>query len=577
MNRIGSQNPFRNALPRLSFTKGSDCCCLRATDSSFKAHRRRVLTLIIKKPTVVVGVHVKHTPFRYLRQAGIVGGMVIALAAWLAAGIGELGLYRFQPSGRLRRILVWLLLLALMLSSTILLVVEPRLWAGLWILGLYRVINLLRFRLGRLHASELDRVSLRAASWIIGAQIAVSLMGWLAVRDHTTARLLLYALVFVQLTGALVMLRATFATWLHTRPHTGKPLADAELPSLSVLLPARNETESLAECLTQLVASEYPKLEIIVLDDCSTNTKTPEIIRGFAHSGVRFIHGEAPDETRWLAKNYAYEQLSREASGELLLFCGVDIRFEPQTLRLLVAQLLHRDKDMMSVMPLRAAVAQSSTSLLQPMRYFWELCLPRRVFKRPPVLSSCWLIRAEVLERDGGFEAVSRSVVPEAHFARQAVIGDRYSFIRSDHTVGLWSTKSVTEQYATAVRLRYPQLHRRLELVAMTTLLELTLLLGPVVGLLTAWISTEPVRRSILWFIIVAMLEAVYYLIAVRTRLNSPWIAWLLYPAAVVYDIVALHISLIQYEFGEVIWKGRNVCIPVMRVYDKLPNLPPRQ
>ena len=45
--------------------------------------------------------------------------------------------------------------------------------------------------------------------------------------------------------------------------------ADKDLPSISVLIPARNETEELHACLDALVASDYPKLEILVLDDCS--------------------------------------------------------------------------------------------------------------------------------------------------------------------------------------------------------------------------------------------------------------------------------------------------------------------
>jgi len=71
---------------------------------------------------------------------------------------------------------------------------------------------------------------------------------------------------------------------------------------------------------------DYPKLEIIVLDDCSQNKHTPEIIRSFAHDGVRFIQGEHPKPT-WLAKNQAYDRLAQESSGEFILFCGVDVRF----------------------------------------------------------------------------------------------------------------------------------------------------------------------------------------------------------------------------------------------------------
>jgi hypothetical protein len=50
----------------------------------------------------------------------------------------------------------------------------------------------------------------------------------------------------------------------------------------------------------------------------------------------------------------------------------------------------------------------------------------------------------------------------------------------------------------------------------------------------------------------------------------EPW-KLLVMPAAVGLDILLLHTSMFDYEFGEVIWKGRNVCIPVMHVVPRLP------
>jgi hypothetical protein len=47
---------------------------------------------------------------------------------------------------------------------------------------------------------------------------------------------------------------------------------------------------------------------------------------------------------------------------------------------------------------------------------------------------------------------------------------------------------------------------------------------------------------------------------------------WLL-PVAAVYDVWLLNYSMWQYEFNEVIWKGRNVCIPVMHTVPSLPKM----
>src|SRR5690606_10627587 len=63
--------------------------------------------------------------------------------------------------------------------------------------------------------------------------------------------------------------------------------SDKELPTVSVCIPARNETNALEDCLRSMLANDYPKLEILVLDDCSQD-RTAEVIKSFAHAGVRF-------------------------------------------------------------------------------------------------------------------------------------------------------------------------------------------------------------------------------------------------------------------------------------------------
>ncbi len=509
-----------------------------------------------------------------LRKAGIVLCMIFPLALWLIAAASELVLYKVLPGGRARRAWAWATIVVLIVSSTWLVFDHWTLWLAAWLLGAYKVIALLRVVKGRLPDAELQHMSVRAFSLLLLAQVAVTGIGWLVVHHRPSAAYGFDLLVALQTLATLITLRVTVNTWRHTAPgSTETNLSDNQLPSVSVLIPARNETEALERCLQYLVSSDYPKLELVVLDDCSAVRRTPEIIRSFAHDGVRFIKGAVPDESRWLAKNQAYARLAEEASGDVLIFCGVDVEFSTSTVRRIVELLHTKEKDMLSILPLRDPSVWAEASLLQPMRYYWEICLPRRFFKRPPVLSTTWAITAKSLKAAGGFEAVSRSVVPEAHFARQAVIGDRYSFIRSDEALGVYSTKPASEQYATTIRTRYPQLHRRLEMVALTTIFEIVFLLGPLIGLAFLGSFSYNLFLASLWIVLLVLLEAVYYRVAVRTKLNNPWIGWMLMPVAVVVDVAMLHVSLWKYEFSTVDWKGRNVCVPVMRVEPKLPPI----
>lgn len=500
--------------------------------------------------------------------------MVLLALLWALSSAAEGVLYtNVVPFGyKLRLELLRLILLFTLACALLLVIYNWKLWLLASVLGAYRLVNGLRYLRQRLPARQLQTVSLRAYGWLIVVQLFCLMVSWLWIQLHVRVEIL-SLLASIQFGSALLLLRASLHTWSHTQfAFPDESLTSQSLPSLSVLIPARNETDDLKRCLTQLVASDYPKLEIIVFDDNSANRRTPEIIRSFAHAGVRFVQGKEPDVSRWLPKNHAYANLRSEASGELLLFCGVDALFKPSSIRRLVEVLLIKHKDMLSVLPLKDAKERPKVSLLQPMRYYWELCLPRRFFKRPPVLSTSWLIRAEALDRAGGFQAVARSITPEAYFARQAVVTDAYSFIRSNESLGISSAKSNDQQYATSIRMRYPQLHRRLELVAITALLELVLMLGPIIGLIFVKFTTHHTAYAAVWIVSLACLVVTYYLAAVTTKLNSAWTAWLFMPLAFMYDIAIQHISFYKYEFSRVEWKGRDVSIPVMQVVARLPE-----
>lgn len=440
-------------------------------------------------------------------------------------------------------------------------------------LCIYLLINLARVIKGRVQPDYLKRSSSRTALWLVSAQALLVAVSLLDLRYSFSATALVYCAAGLQLVVALTLLMAYRNNVKAARPpELSATFAQHELPTLSVCIPARNETEDLEECLKSLLASTYPKLEILVLDDCSQNKRTPEIIRGFAHEGIRFVAGQLPPQS-WLAKNYAYQQLAEQANGDLLLFCGIDSRFEPDSLLNLVKTLLQEQKSMISVLPrnVRHNRLGIQPLLTQPLRYAWELMLPRKIIGQPPVLSTTWLIKRQSLEKSGGFKAVSRKIVPESYFARLAAKTDEYRFLIANSRVGLTSIKSLSEQKATAIRTRYPQLHRRIELVALMSLAELSLLVWPLIIAVAALLRGQLLLGAIS-LATYLLFSVIYGLVVSLTYRKFTPVGYLILPLAVMYDLVLLNYSMWQYEFGEVIWKGRNVCIPVMRVYESLPK-----
>ncbi len=110
------------------------------------------------------------------------------------------------------------------------------------------------------------------------------------------------------------------------------PLAGAEMPVVSIIIPACNEERNLAEALQSVLHQDYPRLEIIVINDRSTDA-TGDILNRLAltYPQLRVHHiNELP--AAWLGKNHALQVGAAQASGDLLLFTDADIVMQPSVI-----------------------------------------------------------------------------------------------------------------------------------------------------------------------------------------------------------------------------------------------------
>ena len=122
-----------------------------------------------------------------------------------------------------------------------------------------------------------------------------------------------------------------------SRPEWNRQPATASgLPRVSIIVPARNEEETIEPALTQLLALEYNNYEVIAVNDRSTD-RTGEIMNRLAassaaHGRLKVMHITelAPG---WLGKTHAMWTASRQATGDWLLFTDADVLFKPDALR----------------------------------------------------------------------------------------------------------------------------------------------------------------------------------------------------------------------------------------------------
>lgn len=367
--------------------------------------------------------------------------------------------------------------------------------------------------------------------------------------------MVLYGVLAVSVALALAVwarLAKAFRMFRVALPHLEQTKLE-DLPTVSLCIPARDETHAMTSCLENALLSTYPKLEIIVLDDGSRDN-TGHLIKSFAHSGVRFVEG-TPLPEGWLGKNHALRGLLREASGSYILFADVDTNFSASSIDQMIAYMLEKKLDMMSVLPYRQDTMRSS-AIFATFRHFWSIA--GHSDKKPAVASNAWLVKREVIEVEfNKFETIKNAVRPEKVIATALAARGTYRFIISNKALGVSYEKKLSSQYETSIRIYYPDFGLSgvvLRSVGLFVLLLPYLLV--VAGLISGDYVTALAAFAVTIFI--SVLNA-WYLGVVRS--NNYGIASICLPFIIIREIVLLLSSVVMYRTNKVNWKGRPVSI----------------
>ena len=206
--------------------------------------------------------------------------------------------------------------------------------------------------------------------------------------------------------AALPWIITPIVTWV--RLHGSKSLDDEcgstppDPPLVSIVIPARNESHNIERCVRSVLTSDYPRLEVIVVDDGSTDG-TGAIARRSAgtDSRVRVIEtGALP--AGWFGKQWACETGARSSHGEIILFTDADTVHSSDLVTRSVNAMLRRGADLFSVLG------------RQELGSFWERMIQPQVFSTMSV-------------RYGGTESVTRS-----RFVKNKIANGQCLFVRRD-------------------------------------------------------------------------------------------------------------------------------------------------
>jgi chlorobactene glucosyltransferase len=216
---------------------------------------------------------------------------------------------------------------------------------------------------------------------------------------------------------------------LVARPPRELPTAPGprdEWPLVTVIVPARNEAANIETCVRSLVASTYPKLEVVVVDDRSEDG-TAELARGIAGASdrVRLVEGR-PLPADWLGKPWACQQGAEVARGELLLFTDADTSHEPDLLGRAVAGMLQERADLLTVVG-RQVMVTPWERLVQPQIFMLmlfrfpnlERAAKSRHWRQAIANGQYMLFRRSAYEAIGGHAAVREEVAEDLALAQR--------------------------------------------------------------------------------------------------------------------------------------------------------------
>jgi hopene-associated glycosyltransferase HpnB len=243
-------------------------------------------------------------------------------------------------------------------------------------------------------------------------------------------------------------------------------------PSVTVVIPARNEAEHIGMTLRALLDQHYDgELSIVVVDDGSADD-TARIARGVAATfpawrPVTVIQGGLLPEG-WTGKLWALQQaltrLGHETrSPEFILFTDADIYFQPDALAPIVARAMTDGLVLTSLMAKLRCVSAAERFLLPAFIFFFQMLYPFEWVKRPDrstaaAAGGCMLVRYSALQAAGGLQAIRAELIDDCALARLLKQSGAIWVGLTDRVVSLRRYATFTDIGQMVARTAYAQL-----------------------------------------------------------------------------------------------------------------------
>ena len=392
---------------------------------------------------------------------------------------------------------------------------------------------------------------------------------------------------FYWITGlllALIWLVPTVQLALHSsevadlnQPRWNPP-PDAALPSLTIVAPARNEEAEIEPALRSVLGLNYPRFEIVAVNDRSTD-QTGAIMDRIAaepaaQGRLRVIHVRnlpagwlGKVHAMWLGsqKNAAQGTAAQQITSDWLLFTDADCVFRPDCLRRAIHYATKTATDHLVLFPtahMKTLGERMMIGFPQVMASFvmraWKVRDPNA---RDHIgVGAFNLVRRSAYEAIGTYEALRLEVVDDIKLGEAIKkAGLRQDVVFGHEFVSLRWAVGAAGVVANLEKNLFAFLRFRVSLALVVCALTFFLCVCPFLGLLLA-----PGWARAPFAVAIAMIALVYTLTG-RYTASSPWMFLTCPIAALIFAFATLQSAFIAVRDGAITWRGTKYSLEELR------------
>jgi cellulose synthase/poly-beta-1,6-N-acetylglucosamine synthase-like glycosyltransferase len=206
----------------------------------------------------------------------------------------------------------------------------------------------------------------------------------------------------------------------------GWDLCPARASQLVVVVPAKDEAETIRPAMETLLAQDYRWMFVVAVDDRSTDA-TGAILDEFAAVNPQKLGVAHLTETPegWLGKTFAMEYVRRNSQSDYVLFTDADVWFSPSILRRALAYAEMSGADHLVVAPTPVTKTWGERTLIGFLQLValwasppWRVSDPKATWN-VAAAGAFNLFRRDALEEIGGLEPQRLAVVEDITLGRR--------------------------------------------------------------------------------------------------------------------------------------------------------------